>query len=105
MSVPPYRLPHTATERWLSRAWREVLGVDRVGSHDDFFALGGDSLAGARVMARVRGTFGVDLPLAALFDEPTLEAQAGRLVNARLTHADPAIVRSLIARVVRAEAA
>jgi aryl carrier-like protein len=98
--MPPaasYRLPRTHTERWLSGVWRELLGVDRVGPHDDFFALGGDSLAGARSIARVRSAFGVALSLRELYEEPTLEAQAARLMRARLAHADPSVVRSLLA--------
>ena len=93
----PYRLPRTHTERWLSGVWRELLGVERVGAQDDFFALGGDSLAGARSIARVRSAFGVSLPLRGLYEEPTLEAQAARLMRARLAHADPNVVRSLLA--------
>jgi hypothetical protein len=93
----PYRLPRTHTERWLSGVWRELLGVDRVGAHDDFFALGGDSLAGARSMARVQSAFGVVLSLQGLYEAPTLEAQAERLMRARLAHADPSVVRSLLA--------
>jgi aryl carrier-like protein len=81
----------------LSGVWRELLGVDRVGVHDDFFALGGDSLAAARAIARVRTTFGVAMPLSGLYEEPTLEAQASRLMAARLADADPDLVRTLLA--------
>jgi amino acid adenylation domain-containing protein len=46
--------PETATERAIAGVWREVLGVDRVGRHDDFFDLGGHSLLAMRVVARLR---------------------------------------------------
>ncbi len=93
----PFRLPRTHTERWLSEVWRDLLGVDRVGVHDDFFALGGDSLTGARMMGRIRHAFGIQLALPTLYEAPTLEEQAGRLMRARLEHADPNVVRSLLA--------
>jgi hypothetical protein len=91
----PFRLPTTDAERWVSGVWREVLGVDRIGADDDFFALGGDSLAAARALARIRAAFGVDLPVSALFDEPTLAAQAAHLVRARIAGSDPELVRAL----------
>jgi acyl carrier protein len=76
--------------------WREVLGADRVGADDDFFALGGDSLAAARVIARIRAAFGVEMPITALFEEPTLAAQAAWLVSARIESSDPSLVQSLL---------
>jgi acyl carrier protein len=49
-----------------------VLGVERVGAEDDFFALGGHSLLAVKVMARVRTAFGIDVPLRAIFTSPVL---------------------------------
>jgi thioesterase domain-containing protein/acyl carrier protein len=63
-------------ESVLADAWRELLGVDGVAPDDDFFALGGHSLAAVRLFARVRKHFNVDLPLATLFQAPTLAALA-----------------------------
>jgi hypothetical protein len=101
----PFRLPTTDAERWVSGVWREVLGVERVGAHDDFFALGGDSLAASRAMARLRAAFGVDLPVTALFEEPTLAAQAARLVSARIEASDPSLVDALLEEERMAEVA
>jgi amino acid adenylation domain-containing protein len=68
--------PRTPAEIALAGIWAEVLGVGEVGTGDDFFALGGHSLLGTRVMARIRQVLEVDLPLRALFEHPTLAALA-----------------------------
>jgi acyl carrier protein len=64
--------PRTPGEESLANIWREVLGIEQIGVHDDFFALGGHSLLTTRVMSRVRQTFGVNLPLRALFESSTV---------------------------------
>lgn len=69
----------------IADVWRELLGVDEVGRDDDFFALGGHSLAAVRLFAKIRKQWNVDLPLATLFQGSTLSglsalvAQAGNL--------------------------
>ncbi|HEX6751659.1 MAG TPA: amino acid adenylation domain-containing protein [Longimicrobium sp.] len=68
--------PRAGTEEVLAEIWREVLGVERVGRGDGFFALGGHSLLAARTVARIRRELGVDLPLREVFDAQTLEALA-----------------------------
>ncbi|HYW09200.1 MAG TPA: amino acid adenylation domain-containing protein, partial [Longimicrobium sp.] len=81
--APGHVAPRTATEEALATLWSEVLGAVRVGAHDDFFALGGHSLRATQLVSRVRGVFGVELPVRALFEAPTLAELAARVDAAR----------------------
>jgi len=67
----------------IAAIWREVLGVERIGPRDRFFDLGGDSLIALRVMARLREAFGVDLPVRALFEHPTVPGLRDAVAEAR----------------------
>ena len=88
--------PRGPIEEALAGLWAEALGRERVGAHDDFFEAGGHSLLAAHLLARVRDTFGTDLPLKALFDAPTV-AGLGRQVEDALRSgagvASPPLVR------------
>ncbi|NJC74183.1 amino acid adenylation domain-containing protein, partial [Planosporangium thailandense] len=68
--------PGSDTERAIAGIWAEVLGVDRIGVHDNFFDLGGDSILSARVLSRIRATLGADLSPRAMFDAPTVAGLA-----------------------------
>lgn len=63
----------------LAAIWVELLGVDSVAAHDDFFHLGGHSLLATRVLARIRESLGVQLALRDMFDASTLQALAQRV--------------------------
>ncbi|WP_211769802.1 non-ribosomal peptide synthetase [Kutzneria sp. CA-103260] len=67
-----YERPRTETEATLARIWAEVLGVDRVGVHDNFFDLGGDSILGIQIAAAARAELRAVWPYRALFDRPTV---------------------------------
>ncbi len=74
--------PRTATEQRITAVWQALLGVSRVGVHDDFFALGGHSLLAIRLAMRISADLGADLPLHEVFARPTVAAQA-ELVDGR----------------------
>ncbi|KMJ43864.1 hypothetical protein AB204_17330 [Xenorhabdus khoisanae] len=80
-----YEAPQGEIETALAAIWREVLGVEQISRHDNFFALGGHSLLAARVMNRV-AAFGAELPLVTLFMSPSLAAFAER-IYAQCTYA------------------
>lgn len=69
----PGRAPETELERELAQAFTELLGVERVGIDDDFFALGGHSLLALRLVAKLRASTSVDLPVRVLFANPTVK--------------------------------
>jgi amino acid adenylation domain-containing protein len=75
--------PRTVVEELLAGIWAEVLGLERVGIHDDFFDLGGHSLLAARLIARVGDAFHIDLPLRSLFEARTI-ARVAELIEARI---------------------
>ena len=68
-------VPATTTlEQELCAIWSEVLKVERIGIHDNFFKLGGHSLLVTQVISRIRHSYNIDLPLKALFIHPTIYA-------------------------------
>jgi amino acid adenylation domain-containing protein len=92
-----YVPPRTPTEELVASVWAELLGIDRAGAHDGFFALGGHSLLGTRVVSRLRERLGVEVPLGTLFEAPRLDAFAARvddLVRAQLGVRVPPIRRT-----------
>jgi amino acid adenylation domain-containing protein len=75
----PWVQPATPQEQALATLWEEVLGIDGVGRDDDFFDLGGDSILAVQLVTAVARRLGCLVPLAALFDGPTIAAMAPRL--------------------------
>jgi acyl carrier protein len=81
--------PRTATEERLARLWAEVLGLEQVGIHDNFFEIGGHSLLATQLIAHIAKTFKVTLPLRALFEAPTIANLALLLVQPNTQHGTP----------------
>lgn len=95
----PYIAPGTEIEKALASIWAEVLSVDPVGIHDDFFALGGHSLAAMRVVARVIQTFQFDLALQELINAPTVAAMAQVIAGCLGRQTKPEDLERLLAEV------
>jgi acyl carrier protein len=76
-------VPRTTLERELAGIWSDILGVRPVGLHDSFFELGGNSLSALQLVARIRQSLDVELPLAWLFEEPAIGGLAGRIHELR----------------------
>ncbi len=74
--------PRTLLEETIALAWAELLGVDQLGVHDNFFDLGGHSLLATQVISRLYRAFGVQLPLRVLFESPTIGGLAEAIERA-----------------------
>lgn len=111
-----YVAPTTETEQGVCQVWREVLGVDRISIHDDFFDLGGHSLLVLRAVSLINDRFGTDLPPVALFRHRTVAglaallpsssgqsahvidkpAAVGAATNSKLPDANPEMIAALL---------
>jgi amino acid adenylation domain-containing protein len=83
--------PRNETERRMSELWREVLGVDNIGREDDFFALGGHSMLGLRLLGAIEREFSAKLGLQHLFQYPTVEKLALAVDSAEKSSREPVL--------------
>ena len=81
--------PRTPLEQSLAAIWGQLLHLERVGAHDNFFDLGGHSLLATQVVSRVREAFSLELPLRVLFEAPTVGELALALAQAQAEQASP----------------
>jgi acyl carrier protein len=82
-----YTAPRTPFEEKVARIWEEVLGVERVGAYDNFFDLGGHSLAAVRLAVRLRDYFGIDIAVRDLYADFTVAEVAWKVLQ-RLVEAE-----------------
>src|SRR3954451_13869999 len=73
--------PRDALERYLAALWSELLGVQAVGIHDDFFALGGNSITGAVLINRLQERLGEIVHVVVIFDAPTVARMSAHLAR------------------------
>jgi amino acid adenylation domain-containing protein len=74
-----YVAPRNDTERTIAAIWADLLGIDRVGIHDDFLELGGHSLLATQMLTRLREGLGAELTLTAIFTAPTVAELARQI--------------------------
>jgi acyl-CoA synthetase (AMP-forming)/AMP-acid ligase II/aryl carrier-like protein len=86
---PAFVAPRDEAERAMAALFGEVLGMAEIGAFDNFFALGGDSLRGLQLLSRIRAQSHVDVPILALFKEPTVAQLAAATTRARAKPAIP----------------
>jgi len=89
--------PRTTVEQTVAGIWTQVLGVEKVGIHDNFFDLGGHSLLATQVVSRLRRTFGVKIPLRTLFEAPSVAELALAIVQSQAAAASPDDLERLLA--------
>ncbi len=88
LATAPLVAARNEREELLTAIWTAVLGIDRLGIHDNFFDLGGHSLQATQVISRVRSTWTVEIPVSSLFTAPTI-AELSTVIQAALPTAAP----------------
>ena len=82
--------PRTPIEAEVAVVWADVLGMDAIGVHQDFFKLGGHSIRAMQVVSRLRDLYQIDLPLHAIFDAPTVAQLALQVTRVLLASEEAA---------------
>ena len=85
----PFSAPRTPLEKILGGIWAEVLSLDRVGIHDNFFDFGGHSLLATQIISRVLNTLHVEVPMRSMFESPTVAEMAVVIVQNQAKKAGP----------------
>ncbi len=86
-TTPGDTVPQSALENALMNIWRDVLNSDQIGRHDDFFDIGGHSLAAMRILTRLKDELGLVVPLRVIYRDATVANLAATLEAMRAGHA------------------
>ncbi|HXC31870.1 MAG TPA: amino acid adenylation domain-containing protein [Verrucomicrobiae bacterium] len=100
-SVEAGEAPRGEFEMALAEAWSEALGLKRIGRQDNFFRLGGHSLAALKIAFRMQQEFKVDFPLQVFVQHPVLSEQAKRLEELLLEQADAGTLESFLEEIAQ----
>jgi amino acid adenylation domain-containing protein len=93
--------PRGEFEQLLAKAWADGLGLERIRRHDNFFNLGGHSLAALKIAFGIQQEFQVDFPLQIFVQHPVLSEQAKRLEEMVVEQADPAVLERLMDEMIK----
>ncbi|HSE15898.1 MAG TPA: beta-ketoacyl synthase N-terminal-like domain-containing protein [Pyrinomonadaceae bacterium] len=80
----PYVAPRNDTEKAVAAIWQELFGLEEIGVHDEFFELGGSSLLAIQLITRLRNSFGEDVSMNSIFEQPTIAGLAEIVAGAHL---------------------
>jgi acyl-CoA synthetase (AMP-forming)/AMP-acid ligase II/acyl carrier protein len=94
---PPHAPPATPSEHLLFALWSELLAVPDLGTDDNFFDLGGNSIAAVQIVARVRAETGVDLPISRFLIDPTIRSLALTLTSLQAQSLSPESLDRILA--------
>jgi len=88
--------PKTLVEEILATIWAEILKLDKIGIHDNFFHLGGHSLLATQIVSRINSYFGIELPLRHIFESPTVAEMAIILSGKQVKQTSEAALTQMI---------
>jgi FkbH-like protein len=91
-----YTAPSTPVEEMLADIWTSILNLDRVGTKDNFFKIGGHSLLGTLLISRIRDNFQVELPLLVLFERPTIAGLAEVIEQELIKQVDSGLMAEMM---------
>jgi amino acid adenylation domain-containing protein len=96
IALDAYVAPRNAEEEQLATLWAEILGLPKIGIHDNFFNLGGHSLLATQLVARMQKAIGRDIALRMLFEAPTIAEFAELLLRKRMQNVDADALASML---------
>lgn len=97
----PFVPPQTPIEEKLAEIWKEVLGIDRVGIHDNFLELGGHSLLASRIISRAMDSFQLKIPLQILFKSPTIKDMSVAIIENQMGKEKQEIMDKILSEMER----